>query len=30
MELTDLIFPAPLASYSCLDPDLVWIPLPAR
>lgn len=27
MELTNLIFPAPLSSYTCLDPDLVWIPV---
>ena len=27
MEFSKLIFPAPLSSYTVLDPDLVWIPI---
>ena len=26
MELRKLVYPAPLASYTVLDPDLIWIP----
>lgn len=26
MEFNKILFPAPLSSYTALDPDLIWIP----
>lgn len=26
MNFSHIIFPAPMSSYTCMDPDLIWIP----